>query len=110
MLFAGSSYLYLDYLNKQEMVASHARDVADKRANAERKARFEAVIMNDLAYCFAEAEQQNSVYVSHLHKVASLQPGKIAVTHAYLDKAAMMLKSAKEECQLIYEFRLRYPE
>jgi len=111
MLFAaGSSHLYLDYLNKQEMVASRARDVADGRAKAERKSRFEAVIMNDLAYCFAEAEQQNSDYISHLHKIARLKPGKIAVTDAYLDKAAMMLKSAKEECQLTYEFRLKYPE
>ena len=117
IVFASASWLYLDYMNKQEILAinemrkemqmSHERVVANYKVLAEYNSQFETANVNDLTVCYSEAEKANFNYISHLQKPGNNKKDTITIDKADLTKAAALLESDKERCKNIYDSKFK---
>jgi hypothetical protein len=120
VVIAGGSWLYLDYLNKQETLAiiemrkemqlSHERVVANFKAMAVYQSQFESANVNDLTRCYSEAEKANFNYIARQRKSANNKADLITIDKVALNKAAALLESDKERCKRIYESKLQFKE
>ena len=113
ILLAGGAWLYLDYMNKQEIKAAEELHRAMDQARAEAKARADAIVklqsqlQTDLTNCQAAAEQTKNEYVAKNQQPVRRKPGQFTIPQAVADEAAKMLGEANAACQQTYETRLR---
>lgn len=114
---AGGTWIYLDYLNKQEIKAAEemrqamiqARELALARAKAaeEAKAKFEATISAELASCKAAAEKAKEDFLEASKKPVRRKPGQFTVPQAAQDEANKAQEDANTACQASYDARLK---
>jgi hypothetical protein len=118
VLIAGGSWLYLDYLNRQETLAikeirkemqiSHERAIANFKALALYQSQFESANVIDLTRCYSDAEKANFNYILHHQKSENNQAKLITIDAIILEKAAALLESDKAHCKRIYEAKLQF--
>lgn len=109
---AGGTWVYLDYLNKQEILAAEemrksmelAR--AQAKARAEAQAKFEALILSDLATCKATAEKAKEDFLEANKKPVKRKRGQFTVPAAAQEEANKTLEAAGAVCQVTYDTRL----
>ena len=108
ILFAGGSWAYLDYLNKQEKAAAEEmrKDMEKAHVRAAAMARLETEIYHDLANCRSAAAKANNDYVTRHEKPVPNQPGQFIAPREVMDEAVKKLESAHVECQQTYEARM----
>lgn len=113
ILLAGGTWLYLDYLNKQELLAAEqSRQALEKiraeiRMRAEARAKFEAQILADLGTCKATAEKAKEDFLMANQKPVRRKPGQFTIPQAAMDEAAKTLETATAACQAAYDTRLK---
>lgn len=113
ILLTGGTWLYLDYLNKQELQAAEESRAALEQARAEARARadvktkFEAQILADLNACKTEAEKAKDDYLTRNQQPVRRKPGQFTITQTAIDEAAKVLESANAACQATYDTRLK---
>lgn len=117
IVLAGGTWIYLDYLNKQEiqaaeelrqaMAQARAQALAREKAAVEAKAKFEATIQADLTACKATAEKAKADYLEANKKPVRRKPGQFAVPQTALDEAAKTQEAANAACQATYDTRLK---
>ena len=113
ILLAGGTWLYLDYLNKQEIQAAEEMHRAMDKARAEAKARADATakllgqLQTDLTNCQAAAESAKNEYVAKNQQPVRRKPGEFTITQAVADEASKMLNEANATCQQTYDTRLK---
>ncbi len=120
IFISGGSWLYLDYLNKQETLAiiemrkemqiTHERAVANFKALAAYQSQFEAANVGDLTRCYSDAEKANFNYLARQQKSGINKADLITLDKAILEKAAVLLESDKERCKRIYESKLQFKD
>ncbi|MBI5890464.1 MAG: hypothetical protein HZB47_07280 [Nitrosomonadales bacterium] len=116
IVLAGGTWVYLDYLNKQELKAAEevrqamaqARAQAQARAKAaeEAKAKFEAQLLVDLTTCKATAEQAKVDFLDANKKPVRRKPGQFTVPAAVQAEADKTLETANAACQATYDMHL----
>ena len=113
ILATSSAWLYLDYQNKQELLAAEEmRKAMDQmRAQAQArlaaKAKFEAQILADLTACKATASKaKDDFLVAHQQPVRH-KAGQFTVPKAASDEAENTLQAANAACQTAYDTRLK---
>ncbi|HLP99062.1 MAG TPA: hypothetical protein VK149_11495 [Sideroxyarcus sp.] len=116
ILLTGGTWFYLDYLNKQEILAAEQSRQAMEQARAQAKARaealaaarakFEADIATELTACKATAEQAKTDYVTQHQVPVRKKPGQFTIPKAVADEATKMLETANAACQTTYDTRL----
>jgi predicted RNase H-related nuclease YkuK (DUF458 family) len=117
IVLAGGTWIYLDYLNKQEikaaeemrqaMMQARAQAMARAKAVEEAKAKFEATIQADLASCKAAAEKTKTDFLEANKKPVRRKPGQFTVPQAAQDEADKALEAANAACQSTYDTRLK---
>ncbi len=117
IILAGGGWLYVDYLNKQQLKEAEelrrsieqarAQALARAKAVAEAKAKFEAQMLADLGTCKAAAEKAKEEFLAQNQKPVRRKPGKFTIPQAALDEAAKALEAANAACQTTYETRLK---
>lgn len=117
IVLAGGTWIYLDYLNRQEikeaeemrqaMIQARAQAMARAKAAEEAKAKFEATIQADLASCKAAAEKAKADFLEANKKPVRRKPGQFTVPQAAQDEANKAQEAANAACQATYETRLK---
>lgn len=113
VFIAGGAWLYLDCLNKQELLSTEhmhqdvnqVRLEATKRAEA--KAAFEYQINSTLSGCQTAADKAKNDYMVLIQKVAPSKRGQVIIPQDVLDKTELIATTAKTDCQQIYDARLK---
>lgn len=107
------AWLYLDCLNKHELVSTErvhhdvdqVRLEASKRADA--KAAFEYQLKSTLSSCQAAAEKGKSDYMVLIQKMAPSKRGKVIIPQEVMDNSETIATAAKADCQQIHDARLK---
>lgn|SRR5574340_617588 len=117
IVLTGGGWLFLDYLNRQQLQEAEelrraveqarAQAMAQAKAIAEARAKFEAQILADLNSCQADAEKAKIDYVTQNQKPVRRKPGQFTIPQAVADEAARMLEAANAACQATYSTRLQ---
>ena len=117
IVLAGGTWIYLDYLNKQEikeaeemrqaMMQARAQAIARAKAAEEARTKFEATILADLATCKAVAEKTKADFLEANKKPVRRKPGQFTVPQAAQDEASKALEAANTACQATYDARLK---
>ncbi len=110
ILLTGGTWIYLDYLNKQEQAAAEEmrKDMERARARAVAKERYESQLFNELASCREAAKTANHDYLAQHEKPVRGKPGQTsAPPKAVMDEAVKMLEAAYVECQRTYDAGLQ---
>lgn len=110
ILLTGGSWVYLDYLNKQEQAAAEQmrKEMEQARARAVARERFESELFNQLSSCRQAAETANHDYLAQHEKPVRGKPGRAgAPPKAVMDDAVKMLEAAYVECQRTYDTGLK---
>lgn len=113
ILLAGGTWFYLDYLNKQELLAAEQAHQAVEQARAQAKARaeargkFEAQILADLNNCRTSAEKARDDFLTLNRKPVRRKPGQFTLSQAALDEAEKTLEAATAACRAAYDTRLQ---
>lgn len=117
IIIASSSWLYLDYLNKQEtqainemrkeMQMSHERSVASMKKMVEFNSQAESAMVGELNKCYSDADKANFDYIADLKKSTGRKSNAIVISRADLDQAASLLEAAKQRCRKMYDFQLK---
>jgi hypothetical protein len=107
ILLAGSGWLYLDYLNKQNQLAAEEMHKAMVEARAQAKARFETQLRTDLSFCQEAAERAKKDYIEQNQKPVPRKPGEFAAPQIILDEAANKQAAANAQCQQAYDTHLK---
>jgi mannose-6-phosphate isomerase class I len=105
ILLTGGAWIYLDQLNKQEIMLAEQSRQAMIQARAEAKTRFIAQIKGDMTNCQTTAEQAKADFLTLNQKPVPRKPGEFTITQAVADEAAKMLASASAICQQTYDMR-----
>lgn len=113
ILAAGGAWGYLDYMNKQELLAAEemhrqmdeAR--AQAKARADKLAKFEAQLTADLTACKTTAEQAKTDFITKNQKPVKRKPGQFTIPPAVADEAAKTLETANAACQATYDTRMK---
>lgn len=112
IVVAGSTWAYLDYLNKQEQLAAEQsrREMEAMRAKAqalaEARAKLEAQLNADLEACKVSADAASKEYIAKNQQPVKRKPGQFTVPQAVADEAARMLNEALAACQASHDHRL----
>jgi hypothetical protein len=120
ILLTSGAWLYLDHLNKQEILAAEqlhrdlekaraeakARAAAEAKARAEAKAKFEAELLAELTACQAEAENAKEAFLEANKKPVKRKPGQFTISKAAEAKAAMQLETDSAACKATYDSRV----
>lgn len=117
IVLTGGGWLYVDYLNKQQIMEAEelrrsieqarAQALAHAKALAEAKAKFEAQMLADLTDCKAAAEKAKEEFLTQNQKPVRRKPGKFTIPQAALDEAAKTLEAANAACQTTYDTRVK---
>lgn len=113
----GGTWFYLDYMNKQailaaeqlhrEMEQARAEAMARAKAAAEAKAKFEALILAELNACKATAEKAKEDFLTQNQKPVRHKRGQFMVPQAAQDEAAKTFEAANVACQATYDTHLK---
>jgi hypothetical protein len=116
IVVCAGGWFYLDYLNKQELIAAEemrqamikVRAEAQARALAmeQAKAKFEAEIRAELAACKANADKASNDYIAANSKPIRKKPGQFNTPKNVQEEAAAMLAKGNVDCQSAYDTRL----
>jgi hypothetical protein len=113
IVLCAGAWLYLDYLNKQELQAAEQirQEMMQARAQAQAKAlargKFEATILAELGTCQANAEKAKSDYITANSKPVRKKPGQFTVPQTVQDEAARILATGNADCQQAYNARMQ---
>jgi hypothetical protein len=117
IVLAGGTWAYLDYLNKQELLAAEeirqsmiqarAQALARAKAAEEAKAKFEATIMAELTSCKAAAEKTKEDFLEANKKPVRRKPGQFTVPQAAQDEANKAQEVSNAACQSTYDTHLK---
>jgi hypothetical protein len=122
ILLAGWLWMRLDFMNQLELIASEYINEGVKQARAEAsrrsvdEAKFKMLILGNLTRCQEVAEKDKENYIALVRDAVRLKNEKAKhkkdveffIPKASLDKANMMLETAKTECQKIYNSQLQH--
>lgn len=113
ILLAGGGWFYLDYLNKQELLAAEqSRKVfeqarAQAKARADAAAKFETQIAADLTACQATAEKEKEDFLIQHQQPVKRKPGQFTIPQEASDEAMKTLQAATAACQATRDSRLK---
>jgi len=115
IVLAGGNWLYLDYRNKQEMQEleelrrsmeqAHLQALAEAKAVAEARTKFEA--QADLNACKTGAEKEKEDFLIRNRKPVRRKPGEFTIPQAAMDEAEKNLETSNAACQSTYDARLK---
>ncbi|MDP1633307.1 MAG: hypothetical protein Q8L69_01340 [Gallionellaceae bacterium] len=120
ILLTSGAWLYLDHLNKQELleakqlhkelekarIEAKVRAEAAAKARAEAKARFEAEVLAELTACQAEADDANEAFLEANKKPVKRKPGQFTISKAAEEEAALKLETDNAACKATYDSRM----
>ncbi len=117
IVLTGGGWLYVDYLNRQQIMEAaelrrsieqaRAQVLAHAKALAEAKAKFEAQMLADLTGCKAAAEKAKEEFLAQNQKPVRRRPGKFTIPQAAVDEATKTLEAANAVCQATYDMRVK---
>jgi hypothetical protein len=117
IVLTGGGWIYLDYLNKQQiqeaeelrrsMEQARVQALAKAKALAEARAKFEAQILSDLTACKATAEKTKEDFLETNKKPVKRKPGQFTVPAAAQEEANKAQEAAITACQTNYDTRLK---
>jgi hypothetical protein len=117
IVLSSGTWVYLDYLNKQEiqaaeelrqsMIQARAQAMARAKAAAEAKAKFEAGLLADLTTCKASAEKTKEDFLTQNQKPVRRKPGQFTVSAAVQAEADKTQETANAACQTTYDTRIK---
>ncbi len=117
IVLTGGTWIYLDYLNKQElkeaeemrqaMIQARAQAMARAKAAEEAKAKFEATLSAELTSCKAAAEKAKEDFLEAHKKPVRRKPGQFTVPQTAQDEANKAQEAANAACQATYDTRLK---
>lgn len=102
---AGGTWLYLDYLNKQEQLIAEQARQAMIQAREQAKIRFVAQLKEDLSSCLTAAEKTKTDLLTLNQKPVPRKPGEFTIPQAVVDEANKMQADAAATCQLTFDTR-----
>ena len=113
ILATSGAWLYLDYQNKQEILAAAEMRKALEQmraqalARAAAKAKFEAQISAELATCKATADKAKEDFLIAHQQPVRRKPGQFTVPQAAIDEAVKTLEAANAACQTTYDTHIK---
>jgi hypothetical protein len=105
ILLSGGAWIYLDQLNKQELMLAEQSRQALIQARAEAKTRFIAQIKEDQTNCQTTAAQAKVDFLTLNQKPVPRKPGEFTITQSVADEAEKLLADASAGCQLTFDMR-----
>ena len=113
ILATSGAWVYLDYQNKQElMAAEEMRKAMDQmraqaQARAAIKAKFETQILADLTTCKATATKAKEDFLTAHQQPVRRKPGQFTIAKVVSDEAENTLQAANAACQTTYDTRMK---
>ena len=113
ILATGGTWFYLDYLNKQEILAAEEsrkameQSRAQAKARADARAKLEAQLTADLGACKASAEKAKEDFLTQHQQPVKRKPGQFTIPQAAIDEAAKTLEAATAACQATYDAHVK---
>jgi hypothetical protein len=114
VVLSAGAWFYLDYMNKQELMASGQMRLAlaqmrqtEEENRARAKAKFEAAARNEFIDCLGEAERARSKYINTNISPIPKKPDLLFITRPVLEEATKILAASTVACQLAYDSRLK---
>jgi hypothetical protein len=107
ILITGGVWIYLDYLNKQELAMVEQTRQEFLVIHAQAKERFKSLINTDLGACQAAAEKTKNDYVAQNQITVPNKPGQFTIPQLVADEAARLLSEGNAACQRTFDRNLR---
>jgi hypothetical protein len=107
ILITGGVWVYLDYLNKQELALVEQTRQEFLVIHEQARERFKSLVNSDLSACQAAAEKNKNNYVTLNQKSVPNKPGEFTVSKAVSDAAAKLLDEENAACQRNFERSLK---
>ena len=107
ILITGGNWIYLDYLNKQELAMVEKTRQEFLVIHEKAKERFKTLANSDLSACQAAAEKTKNDYVTQNQISVPNKPGQFTIPQLVADEAARLLGEENAACQRTFERKLK---
>ena len=113
ILATSGAWFYLDYQNKQELLAAEEMRKAMEQMRAQAQARvaarakLEAQILADFTTCKDTATKAKEEFLTAHQQPVRRKPGQFTVPQAASDEAEKTLQAGTAACQTAYDKRLK---
>ena len=113
IVLTGGAWIYLDYENKQEILAAEEMRKAmiemraQAQARAAAKAKFEGQIQAELASCKATADKSKEDFMMAHQKPVKHKQGQFTMSQQDMDEATKSYDAANAACQSAYDKHLQ---